>query len=98
MQLQKIQSKIYEIKSQKVMIDFDLAEMYDVENRALKQAVKRNIDRFPKDFMFMVTKAEWKDLITKCDKLPENEAINYLINEKKKEVDFNDRERVGFKK
>ena len=47
MQLQIIQNKIFEIRGQRVMLDFDLAEMYEVENRALKQAVKRNINRFP---------------------------------------------------
>ena len=46
-ELQLIQSKIYEIRGQKVMLDFDLAEMYEVETRALNQAVKRNIERFP---------------------------------------------------
>lgn len=70
MQLQLIQNKIYEIRSQKVMLDFDLAEMYDVETRALKQAVKRNSDRFPKDFMFQLSNPEWKELITNCDNLP----------------------------
>ena len=53
------------------MLDFDLAELYEVENRALKQAVKRNADRFPADFMFQLTKNEWRELITICDKLPE---------------------------
>ena len=57
--LQLIQSKIYEIRGQKVMLDFDLAELYQVETRVLNQAVKRNIDRFPKDFMFQVTAEEW---------------------------------------
>jgi len=71
MQLQTIQTKIYEVRGQKIMLDFDLAEMYEVENRALKQAVKRNIDRFPNDFMFQLTKPEWQELITNCDKLPE---------------------------
>lgn len=169
MQLQNIQTKIYEIRGQKIMMDFDLAEMYEVENRALKQAVKRNIDRFPKDFMFSLTKAEWQELITNCDNLPETvkfspatpfafteqgvamlssvlkskkalqvniaimrafvllrqfvltnkelaeklkklerkynkqfkdvyEAINYLLNEKQKQIDFENRERIGFKK
>ncbi|MEO8853517.1 MAG: ORF6N domain-containing protein [Ginsengibacter sp.] len=169
MQLQKIQTKIYEVRGQKVMMDFDLAEMYQVENRALKQAVKRNIDRFPKDFMFTLTKPEWQELITNCDNLPETvkfspalpfafteqgvamlssvlkskkaiqvniaimrafvmvrqfiltneelaaklakierkynkqfkdvyEAINFLMNEKKKQIDFDKRERIGFKK
>ena len=58
-QLELIQSKIYEIKGQRVMLDFDLAELYQVETRVLNQAVKRNIDRFPKDFMFQVTAEEW---------------------------------------
>jgi len=70
MQLQTIQKRIYEIRGQKVMLDFDLAELYEVENRALKQAVKRNIDRFPDDFMFQLSKLEWQELITNCDNLP----------------------------
>ena len=71
MQLEKIQTKIYEIRGQKVMLDFDLSAMYEVENRALKQAVKRNPDRFPNDFMFQLTKTEWQEVITICDNLPE---------------------------
>lgn len=65
-QLEVIQSKIYDIRGQKVMIDRDLAEMYGVETRALNQAVKRNIDRFPIDFMFQLTNEEteiWKSQI-----------------------------------
>lgn len=62
MELQIIQSKIYEIRGQKVMLDFDLAEMYQVETRVLNQAVKRNIQRFPKDFMFQLAEAEWIDI------------------------------------
>jgi len=61
MHLQKVESKIYEVRAHKVMLDFDLAEMYGVETRALKQAVKRNTDRFPTDFMFQLTKKEWKN-------------------------------------
>ena len=61
-ELQLIQSKIYEIRGQKVMLDFDLAEMYEVETRVLNQAVKRNIERFPKDFMFQLTKEEWENM------------------------------------
>jgi hypothetical protein len=55
MELQLIQSKIYEIRGQRVMLDRDLAEMYGVETRVLNQAVKRNINRFPDDFMFQLT-------------------------------------------
>ena len=61
-ELQLVQSKIYEIRGQKVMLDFDLAEMYEVETRVLNQAVKRNIRRFPDDFMFQLTVSEWDTL------------------------------------
>jgi len=71
MRTTNIQTKIYEIRSQKVMLDFDLSELYEVENRALKQAVKRNLDRFPDDFMFQLTKVEWQEVVTICDNLPE---------------------------
>ena len=59
----QIQSKIYEIRGQRVMLDFDLAELYQVETRALKQAVRRNIERFPEDFMFRLSADEAKKLI-----------------------------------
>lgn len=55
-----IQQSIFEVRGQKVMLDFDLAELYGVETKVLNQAVKRNIDRFPKDFMFRLTKQEWE--------------------------------------
>ena len=168
MLLKKIQTKIYSVRQQKVMLDFDLAEMYEVENRALKQAVKRNIDRFPDDFMFQLTKPEWTEVISNYDNLPENikfspatpfafteqgvamlssilkskkalqvniaiirafvfmrqyalthedltanlkrletkydkqfadvyEALNYLVGEKQKQVDFEKRKRIGYK-
>ncbi|WP_080903354.1 ORF6N domain-containing protein [Parabacteroides sp. Marseille-P3160] len=61
-QLQLIQSKIYGIRGQKVMLDFDLAEMYQVETRVLNQAVKRNTERFPEDFMFQLTGEEWEGI------------------------------------
>ena len=57
-----IRSKIYIIRGRQVMIDRDLAELYQVENRALNQAVKRNSDRFPDDFMFQLTKEEYENL------------------------------------
>jgi hypothetical protein len=60
MQLQIIQTKIYEIRGQKVMLDYDLAELYEVETRILNQAVKRNIDIFPSDFMFRLPKRNGK--------------------------------------
>ena len=57
-ELSNIQGKIHEIRGIRVMLDFDLAGLYQVETRALKQAVKRNIDRFPSDFMFILTEQE----------------------------------------
>lgn len=64
-----ISEKIYLIRNQKVMLDVDLAYLYGLETRILKQAVRRNMDRFPVDFMFQLTKKEWRELITNCDKL-----------------------------
>ena len=58
MDLQIIQNKIFEVRGCRVMLDYHLAELYQVETRALKQAVKRNIKRFPSDFMFVLTKEE----------------------------------------
>jgi len=58
MELQIIQSKIYEIRGMRVMLDYDLAEMYQVETKNLKRSVRRNIERFPEDFMFELTKEE----------------------------------------
>jgi hypothetical protein len=66
---EKIENKIYFIRGKKVMIDTDLAELYDVETRVLNQAVKRNKKRFPKDFMFQLTKSERDEVITICDNL-----------------------------
>ena len=62
MELQIIQSKIYEIRGMRVLLDFDLAEMYQVETKNLKRAVRRNIERFPEDFMFELTESENEDL------------------------------------
>ncbi|CVI70204.1 ORF6N domain-containing protein [Alistipes sp. CHKCI003] len=61
-ELTTIQSKIYEIRGQRVMLDFDLAALYQVETRVLKQAVRRNIERFPSDFMFELTADEFNSL------------------------------------
>jgi len=57
-----ITSKIYQIREQKVMLDNDLAELYQVETRRLNEQVKRNADRFPEDFMFQLTEEEWENL------------------------------------
>jgi len=62
MELSLIQNKIYEIRGQRVMLDFDLAEMYGTETKYLKRSVKNNIRRFPSDFMFELTKEEFEYL------------------------------------
>ena len=59
-----IQNKIYEIRGQKVMLDFDLAELFSTETRLLKRAVRRNIERFPPDFMFELSKEEANYLLS----------------------------------
>lgn len=66
-QVEKIYSLIYELRGEKVMLDFDLAAIYGVETKVLNQAIKRNIERFPKDFMFQLTEAEWKKLLVDTD-------------------------------
>jgi hypothetical protein len=62
MNLQIIQNKIYEVRGHKIMLDFDLALLYETETKYLKRAVKANIRRFPKDFMFELSKPEWETL------------------------------------
>jgi len=59
---ERIEGAILLIRAQKAMLDEDLADLYRVENRSLIQAVKRNIERFPPDFMFQLTKSEWRAL------------------------------------
>ena len=63
MEIAVIQNKIYEIRGQRVMLDFDLAALYQVETRTLKQAVRRNIERFPEDFMLQLSSDEANYLI-----------------------------------
>ena len=61
-ELTQIQKLIYEIRGYKVMLDSDLAALYEVETKSLNRAVKRNIERFPDNFMFQLTKEEWQTL------------------------------------
>lgn len=72
-----IRNMIYEIRGYKVMLDFELAEMYQVETRRLNEAVKRNIKRFPLDFMFQLTKVEW-DTLKSQFVISKNEHINLM--------------------
>jgi hypothetical protein len=62
MELTTIKNSIHEIRGKRVILDYELAKMYEVETRVLKQAVRRNIDRFPEDFMFELTEEEMKNL------------------------------------
>lgn len=65
-EIEEIRTRIHVIRGQQVMLDFDLAELYGVETRVLNQAVRRNIERFPEDFMFQLTDEElrnWKSQI-----------------------------------
>lgn len=77
MELQKIQNKIYTVRNQNVMLDFDLAVLYDVETRVLKQAVRRNPDRFPEDFMFELTRDEFNNL-TSQNVISSHGGMRYL--------------------
>ncbi|WP_317898235.1 ORF6N domain-containing protein [Aurantibacillus circumpalustris] len=73
-----ITNKIYFIRNQKVMLDKDLASLYEVETKVLKQAVKRNIDRFPEDFMFELTKEESDSLRSQFVTLKRGGHVKYL--------------------
>jgi hypothetical protein len=79
---EKIIRKIYVIREQKVMLDFDLALLYEVETKALNQAVKRNIARFPEDFMFRLTTKEWINMrsqnVTASVQVPEIEHLTIM--------------------
>jgi len=67
--IESIAQRILMMRDQKVMIDADLADLYGIETKALNQAVKRNSERFPVDFMFQLTKQEKAEVVTKCDHL-----------------------------
>ncbi|MEO7308160.1 MAG: ORF6N domain-containing protein [Ferruginibacter sp.] len=74
--IQSIQNKIYEIRGERVMLDRDLASLYEVETRVLNQAVKRNIRRFPEDFMFRLTKAEFESIKFRSNKANEGFSMS----------------------
>ena len=80
MQLQLIQNRIYEIRGEKVMLDFDLAQLYEVETRVFNQAIKRNAESFPKDFMFRLTEKEWKNMMSQFVISSETEKVGVKSN------------------
>ena len=75
------ESLIFEFRGYKVMVDTDLASLYETETKVLKQQVKRNISRFPADFMFELTKEETIRLVTNCDRLSslKHSNVNPLV-------------------
>jgi hypothetical protein len=80
--IQSIQTRIYEIRGERVMLDFDLASLYEVETRILNQAVKRNLERFPEDFMFQLKKKEYesiKDQINALQKKPSSQSVMMVL-------------------
>jgi len=78
MQLQIIQSKIYELRGLRVMLDFDLAELYETETKYLKRAVKHNLRRFPSDFMFELSKQEFETLRCNFSTSNKRGGIRYM--------------------
>jgi len=86
MNLELIRNKIFEIRGVKIMLDYDLALLYEVDTRVLNQAVKRNINRFPLDFMFQLTKSEWEILksqfvISKIEKRGGTQKLPFAFTE-----------------
>ena len=79
-----IETRIFLIRGKKVMIDADLSKLYEVQTKVLNQSVKRNIKRFPEDFMFQLTKCERDELVTICDrfeKLKHSTSLPYAFTE-----------------
>lgn len=82
--IQSIQNRIYEIRGERVMLDRDLAALYETETKALNLAVKRNIKRFPQDFMFQLTQQEWESLRFQIETLEKQQHPLRLQNETSK--------------
>ena len=79
-----VESKIFMIRGKQVMIDRDLAELYEVETKVINQAVKRNIDRFPEEFRFQLINQEMNELVTNCDRfksLKHSTVLPYAFTE-----------------
>jgi hypothetical protein len=78
MSLSEIHNKIFEIRGLKIMLDFDLAELYEVETRRLNEQVKRNTDKFPEDFMFRLTAKEWEKMQSQIAIRLENSNLSQI--------------------
>ncbi len=81
-----LQNKIYEIRGQKVMLDTDLAVLYEVETKYLNLTVKRNIKRFPEDFMFQLTKDEWRHISNLRNQAVKNQRLQFATFENRKSI------------
>ena len=77
--LQSIQNRIYEIRGERIMLDFDLATLYGVETRVINQAVKRNLERFPEDFMFQLRTFEYDDVKNHLAALKQNPSSQFVM-------------------
>ena len=75
-----ITSKIILIRGQRVMLDTDLAELYGTTTKILNQAIKRNLDRFPSDFMFQLTRIEKREVVTNCENLEYVDSLGRRSN------------------
>jgi type II secretory pathway component PulK len=79
--IKSVQNRIHEVRGERVMLDFDLAALYEVETKVLNQAVKRNIKRFPSDFMFQLTAEEWfnmrSQIVTSYIQSADNQNSNW---------------------
>ncbi|MGB8193377.1 MAG: ORF6N domain-containing protein, partial [Chitinophagaceae bacterium] len=75
---ENVLSKIYLVRQKKVMLDYDLSELYDVETKQLKRQVRRNLERFPDDFMFVLTTREYNSLRSQIGTLNRGQHSKYL--------------------
>lgn len=82
--IKSIQNRIYEIRGERVMLDRDLATLYEIETKRLTEAVKRNIKRFPSDFMFQLTVEEWESLRSQIETLENTNSLRPQIATLKK--------------
>jgi len=85
----EIESRIFVFRDSQVMLDRDLAEMYQVETKVLNQAVKRNIERFPKQFRFQLTDNEKMELVTNCDRFGFSGTQNTTSSSRSQNVTLN---------
>ncbi|WP_131536008.1 ORF6N domain-containing protein [Pedobacter nototheniae] len=79
--IKSLQNRIYEIRGERVMLDFDLASLYEVETKVLNQAVKRNIKRFPDDFMFQLTSEEFESIKFQIEAINDNLSSQIVIKD-----------------